>query len=36
MFLRLAFVALRTAPVPYRVLNLAENYFLRVMNLVRN
>ena len=27
MFPRLAFVALRTAPVPYRVLKLAENYF---------
>ena len=27
MFPRLAFVALRTAPMPYRVLKLAENYF---------
>ena len=26
MFPRLAFVALRTAPMPYRVLKLAENY----------
>ena len=27
MFPRLAFGALRTAPMPYRVLKLAENYF---------
>ena len=27
MFPRLAFVALRTAPMPYRALKLAENYF---------
>ena len=27
MFPRLAFVAPRTAPMPYRVLKLAENYF---------
>ena len=27
MFPRLAFVALRTEPMPYRVLKLAENYF---------
>ena len=27
MFPRLAFVALRTPPMPYRVLKLAENYF---------
>ena len=27
MFPRLAFVALRTPPMPYRVLRLAENYF---------
>ena len=27
MFPRLAFVALRTAPMPYRVLKLAENHF---------
>ena len=27
MFPRLAFVAVRTAPMPYRVLKLAENYF---------
>ena len=26
MFPRLAFVALRTAPMPYRVLKFAENY----------
>ena len=27
MFPRVAFVAMRTAPMPYRVLKLAENYF---------
>ena len=27
MFPRLAIVALRTVPMPYRVLKLAENYF---------
>ena len=27
MFSRLAFVALRTTPMPYRVLKLAENFF---------
>ena len=36
LFPRLAFVALRTVPMPYRVLKLAENYFLSRMSLVRN